>query len=345
VKVLVLGGTRFVGRHVAATALARGWDVSLFNRGVSDPDAFPDAEHLVGDRDGGLAALAGRRWDAVVDTSGFVPRVVGASAAALAGSAGRYVFVSSAGVYADKSAPGLTENAPVEQLGDPSTEDVGAHYDGLKALCEQVVVEAYGDRATVVRPGLIAGPHDPTNRFTYWVTRISRGGAVLAPEPRDQPVQVIDARDLAAWMLDLAEGDIGGTFNAVGEIHTMEAVLHAIDETVGDSPADFVWIPEARLLEAGLEEWSDVPLWLAPGANPSYAGFLAIDHTAAKRAGLTLRPLADTIRDTWAWACDAPPPTGTTRGGAEAPPAGLDPVIEARLIDEEQRACGSSASG
>jgi 2'-hydroxyisoflavone reductase len=323
VRLLILGGTRFVGRHLAEAALAGGWQVTLFNRGREDPSAFPEAEHRSGDRDGGLAALEHGEWDVVADTSGYVPRLVRASAELLAARVGRYVFISSAGVYADKSRPGLGEDDPLVRLEDRDSEDVEAHYDGLKVLCEQAVQETLGDRATIVRPGLVVGPHDPTNRFTYWVTRMATGGEVLAPEPVDQPVQVIDARDLAAFVLRLAADDRGGTFNAVGDVSTMQTVLATIAETVNPD-ATLRWIAEERLLAAELRPWRDVPLWLAPQTDPSYRGFLAISNAKARRAGLRLRPLPETVRDTLAWAQTTPP-----AGEAQA---GLDPDAERRVL-------------
>jgi 2'-hydroxyisoflavone reductase len=326
-RLLILGGTRFVGRHVAAAALTAGWDVTLFNRGREDPEAFPTADHRVGDRDGELDALAAGEWDAVVDTCGYVPRVVRASAELLRDRVRSYVFISSAGVYADKSRAGLAEEDALVELDDGASEDVGEHYDGLKALCEETLGEVLGERATIVRPGLIVGPHDPTNRFTYWVTRIARGGDVLAPEPRDQPVQVIDARDLAAFVLALASQPAEGVFNAVGDVRTMERTLTEIADASG-AEVRLRWMPERTLLDAGLEPWSDVPLWLAPGSDPSYRGFLAMSNARAKRAGLRLRPLAGTVRDTLAWARSAPAAAGTD----VTPPAGLDPGIERRLL-------------
>jgi 2'-hydroxyisoflavone reductase len=317
--VLVLGGTRFVGRHIADAALAAGCELTLFNRGLTDPAAFPRAQHLAGDRDGDLGALVDGNWDLVVDTCGYVPRIVRASVELLAPRVERYVYISSASVYADKSRPELTEDAPLAALDEPESEDVQAHYDSLKAACEAVVQDVMGDRATIVRPGLIAGPHDPTNRFTYWVTRIARGGDVLAPEPRDQPVQVIDARDLAAFVVRAASG----VFNAVGDVTTMESTLETVVDAT-DAAARLRWIDEDRLLAAALEPWRDVPLWLAPGSDPSYRGFLAMSNARAKAAGLDLRPLADTIRDTLAWARAAPEPNG--------PAAGLDPGVEQQLL-------------
>jgi nucleoside-diphosphate-sugar epimerase len=323
VRLLILGGTRFVGRHIAQAGLERGWDVTLFNRGLHDAGAFPDAEHRIGDRDGGLQALDEGTWDVVIDTCGYVPRIVRASAELLGPRIGLYVYISSASVYADKSQPGLTEDAPLVELENPASEDVEAHYDGLKAACEQAVLESLNGRAAIVRPGLIVGPHDPTNRFTYWVTRMAGGGEVLAPEPAAQPVQVIDARDLADWALRLAAAGAAGTYNAVGDVRAMGEVLSTIAAATGGG-ARLRWIEERRLLAAGLEPWRDVPLWLAPGTDPSYRGFLAMSNGRAKAAGLQLRPLAETVRDTLDWARREPAPAD--------PPAGLDPDVERRLL-------------
>jgi 2'-hydroxyisoflavone reductase len=319
-RLLILGGTRFVGRHIADAALARGWHVTLFNRGRQDPSAFPEAEHIRGDRDGDLAGLAEGQWDAVIDTCGYVPRIVRASAELLADRVGLYVFISTCSVYADSSSLGSGEDAPLGALQDPGSEDVDSFYGELKAACERVVGDVFHDRAAVIRPGLIVGPEDPTNRFTYWVRRIAAGGEVLAPEPRDQPTQVIDARDLAAWALELVAAGTGGTFNAVGDIQTMDQLLDTVVRATG-ADARLRWVAEARLLAAGLEPWVDVPLWLAPDSNPSERGFLAHSNARAKAAGLSLRPLEDTVRDTLAWARTAPLQAG-----------GLDPEIERRLL-------------
>src|SRR6266487_2610867 len=214
-RILVLGGTQFLGRHFVEAALRGGHEVTLFNRGRTRPQLFPGAEHRRGDRDGDLRSLAGGKWDAVVDTSGFVPRVVQQSAQLLRSRVGRYLFVSSVSVYADFSRPGVDEDAPVARLEEETEDHRSRAYGALKALCEETVRETYGAHTTIVRPGLIVGPWDPTGRFTYWPVRIADGGRVLAPEPRDAPVQVIDARDLAEWCLHLLERDVEGTFNAV----------------------------------------------------------------------------------------------------------------------------------
>jgi len=263
-KVLVLGGTVFLGRHVVEAALARGDEVTIFTRGVTAPDLFPDVERLQGDRDGDLAALAGREWDAVVDTSGFVPRVVRQSAELLAGAVGVHCFVSSVSVYADFSTS-PTEESAVQTLEDPASEDVDQHYGALKAACENVVVEVLGDRALIVRPGLIVGPHDPSGRFTYWPVRIARAGDVLAPGPPSRSVQIVDARDLAAWILDASERRVTGTYNAVAEPTSFEDLVVTCARVAGAEPS-VTWVDEAFLQAEGVIPWTELPLWL-PGVR------------------------------------------------------------------------------
>lgn len=272
-------------------ALARDHEVTLFNRGQTNPELFPEAERLRGDRDGDLSALEGREWDAVVDTSGFVPRVVRQSVELLGDCVGHYAFVSSGSVYADPSRT-LDESSPVHS-GEPESEDVMEHYGELKAACERVVLDAFGDRALVVRAGLIVGPHDPTGRFSYWPHRIARGGDVLAPEPRDKRVQFIDVRDLADWMVRMAESRGGGVFNAAGaERPTMEELLEGCRRAVNPD-ARLAWVDAGFLLEQRAGEWMELPLWIV---DPEYAGFLDADVSKAVAAGLTFRPLEDTIR-------------------------------------------------
>ena len=296
-KVLILGGTVFVGRHLVAAALERGDEVTLFNRGRTATDLFPSVERLHGDRDGDLGALAGREWDLVVDTSGYVPRVVRQTAELLAGAVGRYCFVSSLSVYADFSeAP--TETSPVATLDDPDSENVSEDYGALKAACENVVTDVYGERAFVVRPGLIVGPHDPTGRFTYWPVRVARGGEMLAPGPPERFVQFIDARDLAAWMLVAAESGTSGAFNAVAPPVPFADLLEICGHVSG-TPADIEWLDPDFLLGAGVEPWTELPMWL-PGEE--FAGIENIDTTRATAAELTTRPHAETIHDTLGWA-------------------------------------------
>lgn len=322
-RLLILGGTVFLGRHAVESARRRGHEVTIFTRGQRNPDLFPDVERLRGDRDGGLEALRGRRWDAVLDTSGYVPRVVGASAGLLADRVGHYTFISTISVYADASVPGITEASPVGTLADESVETVGGEtYGPLKALCESAVERALPGRALVIRPGLIVGPHDPTDRFTYWPRRVARGGEVLAPAPPDRPVQFIDARDLADWAIRMAEERRIGTFNATGPDTplTMGQFLDAARDASG-SDARVTWVAGQFLLDHGATPWIEVPLWTGEGEG---GGLLAVDCRKAFAAGLTFRPLADTIRDTIAW--DAARPADTERR------AGLAPEKEAELL-------------
>jgi 2'-hydroxyisoflavone reductase len=297
VKILVLGGTVFLGRHLVEAALDRGDEVTILTRGRTSPHLFPDVERLQGNRDGDLGALAGRAWDAVVDTSGFVPRMVRQSAQLLRASVQLYCFVSSVSVYADFST-GPTEESAVQALEDPSDEDVDQRYGALKATCEGVVRELYDDRALVLRPGLIVGPHDPTGRFTYWPVRIARGGEVLAPTPPGRGVQFVDARDLARWTLDLAARRQGGTFNAVGEPTTFERLLTACADGAA-ATASIEWVDELFLLDNGIAPWTELPLWL-PGAE--WVGHADVRAARALAAGLSPRPLSATVRDTLAWA-------------------------------------------
>lgn len=321
-RLLVLGGTLFLGRHVADAALARGHHVTLFNRGRTDPGLFPEAEHLRGDRDDDLSALRGREWDAAVDTA-RLPRWVRTVAGVLADRVEHYTYVSSASVYRDVSVPGVDESAPLEDLppDDPGTEDIEAHYGALKAACERTAEDAMPGRVLHVRAGLIVGPDDPTGRFTYWPHRMRRGGIVLAPEPRDQRVQFVDVRDLAGWVVDMAERRHAGVHNAAGpaEPVTMHALLEACRETV-DPDARLEWVGERFLLDRGVGPWMDLPLWLAPAGHPELRGLLSIDVRRALDAGLRFRPLQDTIRETLERA-------ETTAG------AGLDPGRERELLE------------
>ncbi len=297
-KLLVLGGTKFLGRHAVDAALADGHEVTIFTRGHTNPELFPEAEHLHGDRDGDLDALSGRAWNGVVDTSGYVPRVVRQSAELLRDAVEHYVFASSISAYSDFSGP-ITEATPVAELDDPANEDILENYGALKAACERVVEEVYGERSARVRAGLIVGPYDPTDRFTYWPRRIAAGGEVLGPGDPDAPVQFVDARDLAAWLVRLALNGPGGVFNATGPALelTFAELLDRARAAIG-SDADVVWLEEQRVLDAGVQPWTELPLWL-PGSE--YAGMARVDISRAVDAGLRFRPLEETVLDTLAW--------------------------------------------
>ncbi len=299
-KVLILGGTHFLGRHLVQSALRSGHQVTLFNRGKTAPGLFPEAEELHGDRDGDLNALRGGSWDVAIDTSGYVPRVVQASAEVLRPQVGRYVFVSSISVYANFDREGMDEEWPVGQVADPTTEDVQAFYGPLKALSESAVREVYGNDALIVRPGLIVGPHDPTDRFTYWVRRFGRGGNVLVPGARDRRVQFIDARDLADWMMRTTESSVVGTYNATGPHYrlTMGEFVTALQSALPGTSRP-VWVNEDFLAQHQVAEWSELPLWISDAVG--WPGFLAVSVERALGAGLVFRPLTETIRDTWEW--------------------------------------------
>ena len=293
---LVLGGTKFLGRAVVETALARGHGVTLFNRGETNPELYPEVEKLHGDRRGDLSALAGREWDAVIDTSGYLPGDVRASAEALRDSVVRYLFVSSVSVYADFS-EGPDEDSPRAELGDMPIDEMLPEYENygpLKALCEHAVSEVYGDRAVIVRPGLIVGPHDPTGRFTYWPHRIARGGEFVVPGPPDAKVQFVDVRDLGAWLVDLCERGASSAFNATHPGISWAEVVESCQRVTG-SDAWPVWIDGDGLAAREVGEWMELPMWLH---DPDWVGMNRTDVSQAIDAGLTFRPLDDTVRAT-----------------------------------------------
>jgi nucleoside-diphosphate-sugar epimerase len=292
VRLLVLGGTQFVGRALAAAALEAGHEVSLFHRGRTNPDLFPEAEHLLGDRDGGLDALAGGRWDACVDTSGYLPRVVRASAELLRDSVDAMVFISTISVYANL-ARGWDEHGPLATLDDPAVEEIGGGtYGGLKALCEQAVVATFEDRATVVRPGYVVGPHDHTGRFTWWVRRGARGGTMPLPASIARRAQFVDVRDLADFLLLTATKGLAGTFNATGPepaIGMRDVLAEAARQS--STQLELVEVPDADVTSAGVE----FPLWVD---DPDWAAWAEVDVTRARAAGLCSHPVAETVSAT-----------------------------------------------
>jgi 2'-hydroxyisoflavone reductase len=320
VRLLVLGGTKFLGRAVVEEALARGHEVTTFTRGRTNPDLFPQVEALHGDRDGELAALEGRTWDAVVDTSGYVPRVVRASAELLRES-GFYVFVSSISVYPFPLRPGYDESTPVQELENPASEDVPSDYGALKAACERVVGDVFGERAAILRFGLIVGPHDPTERFTYWPDRLARGGELLGPGAPERPWQFVDVRDGAAFAVEVAERRLAGAFN-VTNASTAGEVL---------AGGDVTWVDDAFLVEQGVGEWMELPLWVPPTSE--VGAIHEADTSRAREAGLRMRPVAETVADTRAWSAarDGRGAGTAAMGGTDG--VGLDPEKERALLD------------
>lgn len=299
-RILILGGTSFLGPALVEAARARGDTITLFNRGKTNPGRFTDLEQLQGDRDGKLDALRGRRWDVVYDTSGYLPRIVKLSAELLAPSVDRYVFVSSISAYEETIPPDSDETAPLAKLTDPATEDIRASYGALKAACERAAEAAMPGRVLVVRPGLIVGPGDPTDRFTYWPVRLSEGGEVLAPGTGDDPIQVIDVRDLGNWMVSMGARRATGIFNGVGPAArtTMRDMLAACQPASGPA-ARLTWVPTAFLEKEKVEPWSDMPVWIPAGGPES--GMSQVSIARAVAAGLRFRPLSETARDTLAW--------------------------------------------
>lgn len=300
-RILILGGTGFIGPHFVETARRQGHSVTLFNRGKRNPDLFPGIETLLGDRDGELGALEGRDWDAVIDNSGYVPRHVRLSAGLLSGHVGRYLFISSISVYASFTEPGMDEDDAVAALEDESIEEVnGETYGALKALCEQAVESIYGNAATIVRPTYIVGPRDTTDRFTYWPVRVARGGEMLAPNSPADPIQIIDVRDLADFVVGCLEHDVAGRYNAcspAGAI-TMGDVLET-SRRVTAADTRFTWVRDDFLESRGLLETNEIPIWSSPRGD--FRGGSLVSSARAVAQGLRFRPLETTITDTLAW--------------------------------------------
>lgn len=299
-RLLILGGTKFLGRYLVESALARGHDVTLFNRGQTNPELFPTIERLRGNRDGDLQALKGHKWDAAVDTCGFTSGQVRATAELLAALVDHYTFISSISVYREVAQAPLDENSPLEQLPDRAVEDIGdtGTYGACKARAEQVAEEAMPNRVLNVRPGMIVGPYDPTGRFLYWVRRTSGQSELLAPGPPAAPLQLIDVRDLADWIIRMMELRKTGSYNATGPASplTFEGMLQQC-QIGGSSDATVTWVDEDFLLEQKVKPWSDLPFWL-PQAQQ---GFLRIDCRRGLSSGLVFRPLHETVRDIRAW--------------------------------------------
>jgi 2'-hydroxyisoflavone reductase len=323
-RLLVLGGTVFLGRHLVEAALAQGHDVTIFNRGRHNPELFDGVRKLRGDRDGDLGALRGSRWDAVVDMSGHLPRAVRDVAAALSDAVEHYTFVSTLAVYAGfPKVPDLSEDAPLlTPPPEPAADQVTPATVGpLKVLCERALEQSLPGRSLVVRAGLLAGPYDPTDRFTYWPRRVAQGGEVLAPGRPGLRVQLIDARDLAEWILECAQARRTGVYNATGPARplTMSQLLETCKRE-SDSDATFMWPDDEFLIGAGVKPRMELPLWM-PGAP----GAARVDCRRALAAGLRWRSLGETARDTLAW--------DESRGAALPRRAGITPEREAQLLE------------
>ena len=302
---LIMGGTVFLGRTIVEAALARGHTVTLFNRGQHNPELFPGIEKLRGDRRESLALLRDRRWDAVIDPSGYVPRVVRASAELLADAVEHYTFISSVSVYADEATPNQDEGARVATIADETVETIDERtYGALKALCEQAAERAMPGRVLSVRAGLIVGPYDPTDRFTYWPHRIAQGGEVLAPDSPACRTQFIDVRDLAEWILRMAEARQSGAYNATGPAEPV-ALGELFDTCKAESGSDatFTWVPEDFLLAQGVQPWMEMPVWVPE----KEAGIMHVSIAKALAAGLTFRPPVETVRATLDWDAARPP--------------------------------------
>lgn len=327
-RILILGGTGFLGPKTVEAALARGHQVTVFNRGKTEkriPFEFKDVEHLYGNRDPelpaddergpdgkllhpdaspkGLEQLAGKQWDAVIDNSGYYPRHVRASAELLSKNAQQYLFISSISAYAGNSTVGADESAPLATLADPTVETMGAnaeYYGGLKALCEQAAEKAFPGHAALVRPGYIVGPGDPTDRFTYWPVRVDRGGDVLAPGRPEDPLQWIDVRDLAEFLVTLVENGTAGAFNAIGPPQPARwgDVLDACVKAAS-KPAKLVWVPADWLETNGQGGEDGFPIWIPPTGE--YAGFHTWSNDRAEKAGMRFRPVSDTVKAILAW--------------------------------------------
>jgi 2'-hydroxyisoflavone reductase len=335
-NILILGGTGFTGPEQVDYALERGHKVTLFNRNRTRPDMFKGkVDQLIGDLSGDVSALKGKKFDVVLDNPTTFPFWVRNAAQHLAGNVGHYIFISTLSVYADNSVPDKDEQdgtTPMPEGVDPYTtvrEHAGQYYGALKTFSEQEVAKHYGRAHTILRSGLIVGPLDRSDRFTYWPARIDRGGEVLAPGTPNDPSQIIDSRDLAEFMIRLAENKVYGTFNAVGPAKptTMAEVLYGI-KAVTTAGASFTWVPNDFLAAQGVRGWRHMPIWLPPEGRT--AGFLRRSNAKALAAGLTFRPLADTAKATLDW--HKTRPEAEQKATLEGAVAGIPPTKEAEVL-------------
>lgn len=324
-KILIIGGTKFLGRHLVNSARVRGHEVTLFNRGKTNPSLFRKVKTIRGDREKELNQLSGE-WDAVIDTCGYVPRIVKLSAEALKNKVEKYVFISSVSVYESFSKIGINESDPVAKLEDENVEEVtGETYGALKALCEKTVQEIMGIDSLIIRPGLIVGSHDPTDRFTYWVKRTAQGGEILAPDKPTALTQIIDVRDLADFIITLIENDVSGVFNATGPATPLSfGLLLDTCKLISGSDAKFKWASVDFLSENNVAPWSDMPAWIPDTTDD--AGFMHVDFSKAVHAGLKFSTLEDTIKNILEWTNDFP--------ANYEMKAGLKPEREKELLEK-----------
>jgi 2'-hydroxyisoflavone reductase len=305
-KILMIGGTRFLGRHLVNSARSRGHALTLFNRGQSNPNLFLQVDKIHGDREKDLDKLLDGHWDVVIDTCGYFPRIVRMAAEALKDRVQHYVFISSISVYSNFSKIGINESDPLATMEDETMEQITENsYGPLKVLCEKAVQDVFGIRSLIIRPGLIVGPHDPTDRFTYWPVRVARGGEVLAPDRPEVFTQIIDVRDLARFIIDLIEQNVSGVFNATGPEYDLSfGRLLDTCKLIGNSDARFKWAPVEFMEQNQVAPWSDMPAWLPDKGEE--AGFARVDISKAINAGLKFLSLEETVHDTLEWANSRP---------------------------------------
>ncbi|KIL48726.1 NAD-dependent epimerase/dehydratase family protein [Jeotgalibacillus campisalis] len=299
-NLLILGGTQFLGKHVVESALEAGHHVTIFNRGKTNEDYFPNVEKRKGDRNGDLASLKEGNWDAVIDVSGYTPSQVKATAELLKNRVKQYVFISTISVYGDfANGPAKEDETALAKMEGESEEITGSTYGPLKQKCEEIIKDQFGHGSLCIRPGLIVGPDDPTDRFTYWVERTARGGEVAAPGEPSRAIQWIDVRDLAQWVIRMTEKRTSGTFNAAGPAGTMDELLRTAKQVTG-STASFKWIEDQTLLEHEVAVFMEMPFWI-PRSDSHPDGFIMADAQKAIEKGLTFRSPEETIRDTYHW--------------------------------------------
>jgi 2'-hydroxyisoflavone reductase len=322
-KILIIGGGVFVGKAIAEAASGRGHRVTIFNRGKTTTATLPGIEWIKGDRDGDLSALHAGGWDAVIDTCAYFPRQVRALLGAVGSTIGHYTFISSVSAYADISQPGLSESAPLAPFPDAAEDKVtGATYGPLKSECEKAALDSGVGAVLLVRPGIIAGPWDPTGRFACWLNRVARGGEMLVPGGADATLQLIDVRDLAAWIIPMVETRSAGAFNTVGAgPFTWGDMLAACSAATRSTPT-FTWVSDAFIAEQGVTDWTSLPFYLFRDRR-SIAGLFQVDGSAALRTGLVHRPFAETTADTYRW---------LREGAPKEPILGLAPEREKELL-------------